>query len=91
MTSEVGLDPQRDIRWVTDPQGPKVKPIDRFIEGKIDAFLGFAPEPQELRARHIGHVLVNTAVDHPWSQYLCCRSPVCWVPTKSHTMSGATL
>src|SRR5260370_21214834 len=23
-------------------------------------------------ARHIGHVLVNTAVDRPWSQYFCC-------------------
>jgi NitT/TauT family transport system substrate-binding protein len=69
MAAEVGLDPQRDIRWVIDP---KVKPIDRFIEGKIDAFLGFAPEPQELRARHIGRVLVNTAVDRPWSQYFCC-------------------
>jgi NitT/TauT family transport system substrate-binding protein len=69
LAAEVGLDPQKDINWVTDP---KVKPIDRFIDGQIDAFLGFAPEPQELRARHIGHVLVNTAVDHPWSQYFCC-------------------
>jgi len=30
------------------------------------------PEPQDLRARHIGHVIVNTAVDRPWSQYFCC-------------------
>jgi NitT/TauT family transport system substrate-binding protein len=65
----VGLDAQREIDWVTDP---KVKPMDRFIDGKIDAFLGFPPEPQELRARKIGHVLVNTATDHPWSQYFCC-------------------
>jgi NitT/TauT family transport system substrate-binding protein len=65
----VGLDAQNDIRWVTDP---KVKPKDRFIDGKIDAFLGFPPEPQELRARNIGHVLVNTASDRPWSQYFCC-------------------
>jgi NitT/TauT family transport system substrate-binding protein len=43
-----------------------------FVQGKIDAFLGFPPEPQELRARHIGHVILNTAVDHPWSQYFCC-------------------
>jgi NitT/TauT family transport system substrate-binding protein len=69
LAAGVGLDPQRDIRWVTDP---KIKPINRFIEGKIDAFLGFTPEPQELRARHIGRVLVNTAVDRPWSQYFCC-------------------
>src|SRR4029450_8618696 len=30
------------------------------------------PEPQELRARHIGHVIFNSAVDRPWSQYFCC-------------------
>jgi NitT/TauT family transport system substrate-binding protein len=69
LAAEVGLDPKSDIRWVTDP---KTKPMDRFIDGEIDAFLGFAPEPQELRARGIGHVIVNTAVDHPWSQYFCC-------------------
>jgi NitT/TauT family transport system substrate-binding protein len=69
MASEVGLDPVKDLHWVTDPQ---VKPIELFEQGKIDAFLGFPPEPQDLRARHIGHVLVNTAVDHPWSQYFCC-------------------
>src|SRR5262249_32298682 len=30
------------------------------------------PEPQEVRARHIGHTIVNTVVDRPWSQYFCC-------------------
>ncbi|HEU0215916.1 MAG TPA: ABC transporter substrate-binding protein, partial [Stellaceae bacterium] len=69
MAAHVGLDPAKDIHWVTDP---KVKPKDLFIDGKIDAFLGFSPEPQELRARRIGHVIVNSAVDRPWSQYLCC-------------------
>jgi NitT/TauT family transport system substrate-binding protein len=49
-----------------------VKPLELFAEGQIDAFLGFAPEPQELRARHIGHVIVNSAVDRPWSEYFCC-------------------
>jgi NitT/TauT family transport system substrate-binding protein len=69
LAAQVGLDPVKDIRWVTEPS---VKPIERFVEGKIDAFLGFPPEPQDLRARHIGHVIVNTAVDRPWSQYFCC-------------------
>src|SRR5215471_11176447 len=69
MAAHVGLDPGKDIDWVTDP---KVKPKDLFIDGKIDAFLGFSPEPQELRDRRIGHVIVNSAVDQPWSQYLCC-------------------
>ena len=69
MAAHVGLDPIRDIHWVTDP---KVKPIELFADGKIDAFLGFPPEPQELHARHIGHVIVNSSVDRPWSQYFCC-------------------
>ena len=69
MAAHVGLHPERDIDWVTDP---KVKPKELFIDGKIDAFLGFPPEPQELRGRGIGHVIVSTAVDRPWSQYYCC-------------------
>ena len=46
--------------------------MELFANGKIDAFLGFPPEPQELHARKIGHVIVNTAIDRPWSQYFCC-------------------
>lgn len=65
----VGLDPANDIDWVLSPS---VRPMELFAQGKIDAFLGFPPEPQELRDRNIGHVLVNSAVDRPWSQYFCC-------------------
>jgi NitT/TauT family transport system substrate-binding protein len=43
-----------------------------FIKGKADAFLGFGQQPPELRAKKIGHVIVNTAQDRPWSQYFCC-------------------
>jgi NitT/TauT family transport system substrate-binding protein len=67
--AQIGLDFTKDVQWVTDP---KIKPKELFELGKIDAFLAFPPEPQDLRARHIGHVLVNTAVDRPWSQYFCC-------------------
>jgi NitT/TauT family transport system substrate-binding protein len=67
--AHVGLDPAHDIRWVTDP---KVNPMDLFADGKIDAFLAAPPEPQQLRARHIGHVIFNSSVDRPWSQYFCC-------------------
>jgi NitT/TauT family transport system substrate-binding protein len=69
MASYVGLDPARDIDWVLSPS---VAPMELFIKGKIDAFLGTPPEPQELRARNIGHVIVNSATDRPWSQYFCC-------------------
>jgi len=69
MATLVGLDPAKDINWLTSE---KVKPIELFTEGKIDAFLGFPPEPQRLRAQNIGHVIVNSSLDRPWSQYFCC-------------------
>jgi NitT/TauT family transport system substrate-binding protein len=69
MASYVGLNPAKDIRWVASSSP---KPMQLFAEGKIDAFLGWPPEPQELRARNIGRVIVNTAIDRPWSQYFCC-------------------
>jgi NitT/TauT family transport system substrate-binding protein len=65
----IGLDPAKDINWVTTAP---VRPIDLFAEGKIDAFLGLPPEPQQLRAQNIGHVIVDSAVDLPWFQYFCC-------------------
>jgi NitT/TauT family transport system substrate-binding protein len=69
MAAHVGLDPIKDINWVTSPS---IAPKELFAEGKIDAFLGFPPEPQELRARKIGRVIVNSSIDRPWSQYFCC-------------------
>jgi NitT/TauT family transport system substrate-binding protein len=69
MAAEVGLDPKKDLRWIADP---KANPKALFIAGKVDAFLALPPDPQELRARHIGRVIFDTAVDRPWSQYFCC-------------------
>jgi NitT/TauT family transport system substrate-binding protein len=69
MAAYIGLDPANDIHWVTS-QSPT--PAELFADGKIDACLGLPPVPQELRARNIGHVVVNSAMDRPWSQYFCC-------------------
>jgi NitT/TauT family transport system substrate-binding protein len=69
MAAHVGLDPLKDINWVTDQSDT---PKELFAQGKIDAFLGFPPEPQEMRARKIGRVIVSSAIDRPWSQYFCC-------------------
>jgi NitT/TauT family transport system substrate-binding protein len=46
--------------------------MDAFAGGKADAFVGFAQQPVEMRERRIGHVIVNTTTDRPWSQYFCC-------------------
>jgi NitT/TauT family transport system substrate-binding protein len=69
MAAHVGLDPGSDIEWVASTA---VNPMELFAAGKTDAFLGFPPEPQELRAREIGRVILRTATDRPWSQYFCC-------------------
>jgi len=69
LTAWVGIDPEKDLTVVEDPAA---KPLEQFVQGKLDAYLGFPPEPQELRARNVGHVILRTAVDRPWSQYYCC-------------------
>jgi NitT/TauT family transport system substrate-binding protein len=69
MLAYVGLDPGKDVNWVIHPRAEGMRLL---AEEKIDAFMGFPPDPQELRARKIGHVVVNSAADRPWSQYYCC-------------------
>jgi NitT/TauT family transport system substrate-binding protein len=69
MAAHIGLDPANDIHWVTSLSPT---PAELFADGKIDACLGLPPVPQQLRARNIGHVVVNSAMDRPWSQYFCC-------------------
>ena len=69
LTAWVGIDPEKDLTVVEDPAA---KPLEQFVQGKLDAYLGFPPEPQELRARNAGHVILRTAEDRPWSQYYCC-------------------
>lgn len=69
MVSYVGLNPNKDINWVKHRAG---EAMQLLADGKIDAYLGFPTEPQEFRAKKIGRVVVNSAVDRPWSQYFCC-------------------
>jgi NitT/TauT family transport system substrate-binding protein len=69
IASYVGLDPRKDINWVVTDADEAAR---LFVDGKVDAYIGFPPRPQELRARKIGHVIVNSAMDRPWSQYFCC-------------------
>jgi len=65
----VGLDPRKDIKWVKHSADESMRLL---ADGRIDAYLGFPPNPQEFRAKKIGRVVVNSAVDRPWSQYFCC-------------------
>jgi NitT/TauT family transport system substrate-binding protein len=69
VTAYVGLDPQKDLNLVADLAAD---PVDLFAEGKLDAYLAFPPRVQQLHARKVGHVILRTAMDPPWSQYFCC-------------------
>jgi NitT/TauT family transport system substrate-binding protein len=69
MAAYIGLDPRSDLTFVTPST---TEAMQLLADGKIDAMIGFPPEPQELRARQIGHVLINMTTDRPWSQYYCC-------------------
>lgn len=69
MVAHVGLDPHKDITWIIRPGADF---MESFVQGEVDAFLGFPPEPQKLRARRVGRMILNMGTDKPWSQYLCC-------------------
>lgn len=66
---QLGLHVPEDVELVSRP-APEA--IGLFLDGKVDAFIGIPPEPQEIRARKVGHVLLDTSRDRPWSQYFCC-------------------
>lgn len=67
--THVGLDPHRDVHVIVQPP---MQAMQLLADQQIDAFVGFPPEPQALRSKHIGHVLVNSTLDRPWSYYFCC-------------------
>jgi NitT/TauT family transport system substrate-binding protein len=65
----VGVNPITDITWITQPWSDMQQ---RFRDRTIDALAAFPPYVQELQAQKIGHVIVNSGSDKPWSQYYCC-------------------
>jgi NitT/TauT family transport system substrate-binding protein len=69
MAAFVGLNPPTDITWVDSPDR---EALQLFAEGKVDALMASPPRAQEARARKLGHVIVSTVMDRPWSQYFCC-------------------
>lgn len=68
----VGVDPGKSVNWI--PTKKLSESMRLFVEGKVDAFLAFPPQPQELHQKKIGHVIINTTLDRPWSQYFCCMA-----------------
>lgn len=69
MLAHVGVNANKDVNWVTHPAAESMRLL---AEGKVDAYLGFPPEPQELRAKKIGRLIVSMTTDRPWSEHYCC-------------------
>jgi NitT/TauT family transport system substrate-binding protein len=70
MLAHVGINPN-EVNWLPGTTS-LLDAMDAFSNGKADAFVGFAQQPVEMRAKRIGQVIVNTTTDRPWSQYYCC-------------------
>ena len=65
------------LRWVTTDE--VADPMELFVQGKIDAFLAFVPQPQQLRDRKIGRVLVDMAMDEPGPRTSAARGRQCGI------------
>ena len=69
MLAHVGLNPRSDVNWLEQRQA---EAFNDLAGGNVDALIATPPRSFELRARKIGHVIVNMTTDRPWSQYFCC-------------------
>jgi NitT/TauT family transport system substrate-binding protein len=70
MLAYVGIDPKKEIDWLlTESVSNNMR---SFVDGKVDAFMAFPPQPQKLREMKLGNVIVDGTHDRPWSQYTCC-------------------
>lgn len=85
IATSVGLDPNRDIQWDFHPAA-QAKLL--LAEGKVDAYLAFPPDPQELRDKKIGRMLLSSTVDRPWSQYFCCMVTANRVWLRQHPIAA---
>jgi len=69
MAKHVGLDLGKDVKLVTNPIPDA---MEMFAQGETDAILASPPESDDVHARNVGTVILNTTMDQPWSHYYCC-------------------
>jgi NitT/TauT family transport system substrate-binding protein len=67
----VGIDLEHEVEFV---ELSVTDAIPQVAAGTFDAWLLFPPRSTDLRNANIGHVILNTMVDPPWSQYFCCMA-----------------
>jgi len=71
--ASVGLDYRTDVRLVTLAPSEHVA---SFASGAVDGLLALPPFTNQLRAAGVGHVVADSMMDRPWSQYYCCMAAV---------------
>ncbi len=71
LLANANIDPVKDVTFMATPPAT-IK--QKFLDGKSDAYMAFPPAVQELKTKNIGHVVVNSMMDTPWSQYFCCMA-----------------
>ncbi len=67
----VGIDINNEVEFV------ELSPNDfvqAFLAGTIDVFLLPPPVSMLFRSQNIGHVVLDTMMDPPWTQYFCCMA-----------------
>jgi NitT/TauT family transport system substrate-binding protein len=69
MAKHVGLALGKDVKLVTNPIPDA---MEMFAQGETDAILASPPESDDVHARNVGTVILNTTMDQPWSHYYCC-------------------
>lgn len=71
--ASVGLDLRNDVHLVNHPPKENARIL---ASGDVDAVVAFPPITKDLEAKGIGHVVLNSMTDPPWSRYFCCVAVV---------------
>jgi NitT/TauT family transport system substrate-binding protein len=65
----VGLNLNEDVRVVNHPPSDYARLL---TSGEVDGVVAIPPTSTDLRAKGIGHVVLKSHADRPWSDYYCC-------------------
>jgi NitT/TauT family transport system substrate-binding protein len=71
--ANVGIDLRKDVRLVNHPPTETVKVLS---SGQVDGAVALPPTSQDMRAKSVGQVVLDSMTDRPWSDYFCCMANV---------------
>ena len=65
----VGLNLNEDVKVVNHPPSEYARLLST---GEVDGVVAIPPTSTDLRAKGVGHVVLKSHADRPWSNYYCC-------------------